>query len=449
MAPQRRWFTQTVINQNKALQNTAVYWEEEVWSYPTYAIWTSDEQVCSVHLQNQHWYLSNWDDEGMYFTLGLPLPDIDSHNRGMQGRAPHKYKDIPIFTEYHTSSGSEEEDPIDEQIRWSPINLSPAIQAISTAPCPTTTENQTTTMLIATAITTQVQSSTTPGGAGPSGGGGPPGGGGGAPGGGGGMPSEGGGGNPAQATVGNGKPMGVLPTIFEGDHSKGESFLWEFSTYLLVNYDIPALASFIKRIAIALTCIKGPEVNRWTQQQLKWLMTLQPADNNNTTYQQFITNFCNHFMDPQKAQRARIELQMLKMTWPEIDEYISKFESIAHKAGYNPADHNTMQQFLQRPPPEYWAESPWRYDHQNIWPNEEKSNQHYSLSMHHQHFVQATCMKCSLAQLPGELANPRAMLPRQSDLAAATTRVWSDPFQLHYSTKIMEQPTHPNGSWLN
>ena len=53
----------------------------------------------------------------MYFTLGLPLPDIDSHNRGTQGRAPHKYKDVPIFAEYHTSSESEEEDPIDEQIQ--------------------------------------------------------------------------------------------------------------------------------------------------------------------------------------------------------------------------------------------------------------------------------------------------------------------------------------------
>ena len=76
-------------------------------------------------------------------------------------------------------------------------------------------------------------------------------------------------------------------------------------------------------------------------------MTLQPTDDNNTTYQQFITNFRNRFMDSQKAQRARIELQTLKMTWPEIDEYISKFESIAHEASYNPADHNTMQQFLQ------------------------------------------------------------------------------------------------------
>ena len=91
----------------------------------------------------------------MYFMLGLPLPDIDSHNGSAQGRAPHEYKDIPIFTEYHTSSGSEEEDPIDEQIRRSPINLSPAIQTISTASCPITTENTITNMSITTAITTQ------------------------------------------------------------------------------------------------------------------------------------------------------------------------------------------------------------------------------------------------------------------------------------------------------
>ena len=299
-----------------------------------------------MHLRNQHWYLSNWDDKGMYFTLGLPLPDIDSHSGSMQGRAPHEYKDVPIFTEYHTSSGSKEEDPTDKQIHQSLINLSLTVQAISTAPHPTTTENPIPVMSIATAITTQVQSSTVPGGAGPSGGGGGPpgGGGGGTPGGGGGGTP--GGGNPNQPSQGDGKPMGTLPTIFEGDHSKAESFLREFSTYLLVNYNVPALASFIKRIAITLTCIKGPGVNRWTQQQLEWLMTLQPANDNNTMYQQFIANFQACFMDSQK-QRARIELQMLKMTWPEIDEYISKFKSITHEAGYNPADHNMMQQFLQ------------------------------------------------------------------------------------------------------
>ena len=88
----------------------------KVWSYPTYAIQTSEEQVQSVHLKDQHWFLSNLDDEWMYFTLGLSLPDIDSHNGAAQGRAPNKYKDIPILTEYYTSSGSKEEDPINKQI---------------------------------------------------------------------------------------------------------------------------------------------------------------------------------------------------------------------------------------------------------------------------------------------------------------------------------------------
>ena len=199
----------------------------------------------------------------MYFTLGLLLPEVDRHNGSTSGRAPYKYKDVPILAEYHTSSGSKEEDPTDKQICQSPINLSTKVQTIS--PTPHSIEDSIITMLITTAITTQVQSSTVPGGAGPSGGGGggPPGGSGGGRGGppGGGGGGAPGGGNANQPAQGDGKPMGTLPTIFEGDRLKAESFLREFSTYLLVNYDVPALASFIKRIAIALMCIKGPEVN--------------------------------------------------------------------------------------------------------------------------------------------------------------------------------------------
>ena len=244
------------------MQNTAVYWEDKVWSYPTYAIQTSEEQVQSVHLRDQHWSLSNWDDKGIYLTLGISLPDVDSHNRIAQGRAPNRYKDVPIFMEYHTSSGSEEEDLINKQICQSPINLSTTILTIPTAPHPSETDN--TNMLITMAIMTQLQSNTPAGGAGLSGGGPPGAGGGGGPpgGGGGGTPGSGGqGGGNTQPAQQEGKPMGTLPTIFEGDCSKAESFIREFSTYLLVNHDVPALTSFIQRITIALTCIKGPEVN--------------------------------------------------------------------------------------------------------------------------------------------------------------------------------------------
>ena len=170
----------------------------------------------------------------MYFTLGISLSDIDSYNGAAQGRALNEYKDIPIFTEYHTSSGSKEEDPINEQICQSLINLSMAVQVLSTAPHPL--ETASTNMSITTAIMTQIQSNTPAGGAGPVGGG-PPGGGGGGSGQGGGSNTQ-----PAQQ---EGKPMGALPMIFEGDCSKAESFIREFSTYLLVNHDIPALTSFI------------------------------------------------------------------------------------------------------------------------------------------------------------------------------------------------------------
>ena len=135
-------------------------------------------------------------------------------------------------------------------------------------------ENINTNMSIAMAITTHIQPSAFTGSADPSGsGGGPPGSKGGPLGGGGGW-LGGRGGNTQVAAQLDGKPMGALPMIFEGDHSKAESFIWEFSTYILVNHDVPALALFIWRIAIALTCIKGPEVNWWTEQQLDWLMGL-------------------------------------------------------------------------------------------------------------------------------------------------------------------------------
>ena len=131
-----------------------------------------------------------------------------------------------------------------------------AVQMIPTAPHPFKTDN--TNMLITTAITTQLQSNTPAGGAGLSGGG-PPGAGGGEgpPGGGGGVPGGGGqGGGNAYPAQQEGKPMGALPMIFEGDCLKAESFIREFSTYLLVNHDVPALASFIQRIAITLTSLK-------------------------------------------------------------------------------------------------------------------------------------------------------------------------------------------------
>src|SRR5580692_6824050 len=330
MASSGRQFLILPVNQENAFQNTVVYWEEEVFPFATYAIRTGGTNIRAVGVWNGHWYTLGWDDAKFpYFHEALP--DIDDHNKKTNGRAPNDYEDVPSF---HSTQDEPEE-------THSPTQNPSGDEAVEQP-----AQEEPTMSIAATAITTTYAGGRggppDAGGGGPSGsggGGGPPGGG--PPGGG------AGGAQPQQANQGDSKPLGALPSIFKGDRTKAESFLCEIKTYFIINHDVPSLRSFIKRIAIALTCIKGPEVNRWTEQQLDWVKTLQPVDDRRASWDTFVQNFQIRFLDSQWAQKAHIQLQELKMKWPEIDEYISTFESIAHKAGYNPADQNTMQLFLQ------------------------------------------------------------------------------------------------------
>ena len=97
------------------------------------------------------------------------------------------------------------------------------------------------------------------GGSGPPGGGGsgPPGGGGsGPPGGGGSGPPGGGGGNPG----GGGKLGGNAPSEFNGDRSLADAFINEFNLYQLANVDAKQMANPMKRAALFLGFVKGPNV---------------------------------------------------------------------------------------------------------------------------------------------------------------------------------------------
>jgi hypothetical protein len=353
----RKQFLILPVNQENTFQNTVVYWEEEVFPFTTYTIRTGGMNIRPGGVWNGHWYTLEWDNEQFpYFHEALP--DIDDFNKKGNRRAPNDYKDVPSFTSAQVAEESEKEDERLHSEEGEPKEADQQTQSPPTEatapPEPTpheqTTQSEITMSLAATAITTTYGGGRSgppdAGGGGPSGpggrGGGPPGGGPpGAPGGG------AGGAQPQQANQGDSKPLGALPTIFEGDHTKAESFLCEIKTYFIINHNVPSLRSFIKQIAIALTCIKGPKVNRWMEQQLDWVETLQPVDNRCTSWDTFIQNFQMHFLDSQRAQKACIQLQELKMKWPDIDEYISTFESVVHEAGYNPVDQNTMQLFLQ------------------------------------------------------------------------------------------------------
>jgi hypothetical protein len=233
MASSRKQFLILPVNQENTLQNTIIYWEEEVFPFATYTIRTGGTNIRPVGVWNGHWYTLEWDNKQFpYFHEALP--DINNFNKKSNGRAPNDYEDIPSFTatqspppaeqgeEENEKLNSKGEDPeeTDQQICNSPIEVTanpeqtPQVQPTQTNP----------TMSVAAMAITQTYAGRRGGPPDPRGGGpsNPGGGGGGPPGGGPPGPPGGGAGGmqPQQANQGDSKLLRALPIILEGDCTK-------------------------------------------------------------------------------------------------------------------------------------------------------------------------------------------------------------------------------------
>src|SRR5712675_1528876 len=107
------------------------------------------------------------------------------------------------------------------------------------------------------------------------------------------------------------------------------------------------MGSFIQRAVFTLTLIQGPLVAEWTRAIGAWLDTLQPIDDIPAVWDQFLAEFSNQFQDTQRQQRTRAELKSLHLKWPEIDQYANNFERLTHVAGYNLANPETIEFFIE------------------------------------------------------------------------------------------------------
>ena len=105
--------------------------------------------------------------------------------------------------------------------------------------------------------------------------------------------------------------MGQLPLVYDGDRTKLEEFIKLLKAYFRLNHQVPALQSFLTRIALTLTLIQGPNVSEWTRMVGDWLDRLTPLDNEFDTWDQFANQFLAAFTDTQRDQKARTELQNL------------------------------------------------------------------------------------------------------------------------------------------
>jgi hypothetical protein len=110
----------------------------------------------------------------------------------------------------------------------------------------------------------------------------------------------------------------------------------------VAGFDLP-----IKKIAFMLTLIKGPDMARWTRDMGNFLDGLGPIDNILDLWIQFLEEFGQQFQDTQKEDRACTQLEGLRMCFPEIDSYITKFKELARQVRYTAGNSETMHTFIK------------------------------------------------------------------------------------------------------
>jgi len=142
--------------------------------------------------------------------------------------------------------------------------------------------------------------------------------------------------------------MGTLPQIFTGNRAKAQDFLNEVLGYFCANRGVAGFKSPMGKVSITLTMIKGSEVAGWARDMGRWINTLDPAvDDIELVWEQFQAEFTEQFTNSQQQQCAHLDLDSCHMKFPEIDQYIAKFEDLAHLAGYTIGNEETINFFLK------------------------------------------------------------------------------------------------------
>src|SRR6266850_661163 len=92
----------------------------------------------------------------------------------------------------------------------------------------------------------------------------------------------------------------------------------------------------------------GRSDSRCPREIPRWIDALDPAvDDIELVWEQFQMEFTEQFTDSQQQQRARLDLDNCRMKFPEIDQYIAKFEDLARLAGYTVGNEETINFFLK------------------------------------------------------------------------------------------------------
>ena len=148
----------------------------------------------------------------------------------------------------------------------------------------------------------------------------------------------------------NGDLEGFPPTTFDGDRSKTDDFITEFGLYRIINEEHPIITNPKRRVALALTYIRGPKVDAWVSQQYDALLKKANhapthADTNEAVWEDFIADFKRAFAEP--AWKVISELENLRMAKDDVEMFIATFENLASRAEFKRESVSMVHYFRQ------------------------------------------------------------------------------------------------------
>ena len=102
------------------------------------------------------------------------------------------------------------------------------------------------------------------------------------------------------------KLSGKEPVIFDGDRSKAEAFLLEWTIYRLLNGEQDIMRQAFSRVMLFLTFIKGPDIQEWSNMQVGWLgsrILAGAGRNEEHLYDEVMDSFKTAFTDTMSLQK--------------------------------------------------------------------------------------------------------------------------------------------------
>jgi hypothetical protein len=145
---------------------------------------------------------------------------------------------------------------------------------------------------------------------------------------------------PAPASSNDGL-FGNPPSIFSGSRNKSGGFLLEFRLYQLVNNCTEIMMSSFLRVLLALSYIRGPKVDHWTQTMFDELVELisRPqnpiSETDEALWRLFEQRFQAKFSEIKRPDIFYHRLTNLKMNGGDLDGYIAAFERLMWEAGWD------------------------------------------------------------------------------------------------------------------